>query len=132
MVAIALNLVQVEVGFFVAATVIVLLRQITPREAYDAIDWPIIVMLGSLIPVGEALKDTGAAKMMADGLTMLASLIAGILRGRADPCGVDAGDANAAPCGGGAGDGADRCGGGKKSRSWAGRLPDGGGVRRSL
>jgi di/tricarboxylate transporter len=72
MLAIALNLVQVEVGFFIAATVVVLLRQITPREAYDAIDWPIIVMLGSLIPVGEALKDTGAAKIMADGLTVLA------------------------------------------------------------
>lgn len=73
MLAIALNLVQVEVGFFIAATVVVLLRQITPREAYDAIDWPIIVMLGSLIPVGEALKDTGAAKIMADGLTVLAA-----------------------------------------------------------
>jgi len=30
-------------------------------------------MLGCLIPVGEALKDTGATKIMADGLTMLAS-----------------------------------------------------------
>ena len=54
-----------EVGFFVAATLIVLLRLITPREAYDAVEWPIIVMLGCLIPVGEALKDTGAAE--ADG-----------------------------------------------------------------
>ena len=64
---------QVEVGFFIAATVIVLLRQITPREAYDSIDWPVIVMLGCLIPVGEALKDTGATKLMADGLTALAA-----------------------------------------------------------
>ncbi len=64
---------QVEVGFFIAATVVVLLRQITPREAYDSIDWPIIVMLGSLIPVGEALKDTGATNILAEGLTMLAS-----------------------------------------------------------
>jgi di/tricarboxylate transporter len=73
MIVIALGAVQVEVGFFVAATLIVLLRQITPREAYDAVDWPIIVMLGCLIPVGEALKDTGAAKLMADGLTVLAA-----------------------------------------------------------
>jgi di/tricarboxylate transporter len=73
MVAIAIGLVQVEVGFFVAATVIVLLRLITARQAYDAIEWPIIVMLGCLIPVGEALKDTGAASLMADGLTLLAA-----------------------------------------------------------
>jgi di/tricarboxylate transporter len=73
MVAMALHAVEVEVGFFVAATLIVLLRLITPREAYDAVEWPIIVMLGCLIPVGEALKDTGAAKLMADGLTLLAA-----------------------------------------------------------
>ena len=73
MIAIATGVVQVEVGFFVAATLIVLLRQITPREAYDAVDWPIIVMLGCLIPVGEALKDTGAAKLLADGLTVIAA-----------------------------------------------------------
>jgi di/tricarboxylate transporter len=73
MVAMALHAVEVEVGFFVAATLIVLLRLITPREAYDAVEWPIIVMLGCLIPVGEALKDTGAAKLMADGLTIFAA-----------------------------------------------------------
>jgi len=79
MFAMALGAVEVEVGFFVAATLIVLLRLITPREAYDAVEWPIIVMLGCLIPVGEALKDTGAAKLMADGLTLLAAQLPGYL-----------------------------------------------------
>ena len=73
MIAIATGVVAVEVGFFVAATLIVLLRLVTPREAYDAVEWPIIVMLGCLIPVGEALKDTGAAGLMADGLTVIAA-----------------------------------------------------------
>ena len=73
LIAIATGVVEVEVGFFVAATLIVLLRLATPREAYDAVEWPIIVMLGCLIPVGEALKDTGAAGLMADGLTVLAA-----------------------------------------------------------
>ena len=73
MFAMAMGAVEVEVGFFVAATLIVLLRLITAREAYNAVEWPIIVMLGCLIPVGEALNDTGAAKLMADGLTVLAT-----------------------------------------------------------
>jgi di/tricarboxylate transporter len=73
MIAIAIGAVQVEVGFFVAATLIVLLRLVTPREAYDAVEWPIIVMLGCLIPVGEALKETGAAGLLADGLTVIAA-----------------------------------------------------------
>jgi di/tricarboxylate transporter len=73
MLAIAVGVVEVEVGFFIAATLIVLLRLITPREAYDAVEWPIIVMLGCLIPVGEALKDTGTAGLLAGGLTVVAA-----------------------------------------------------------
>jgi di/tricarboxylate transporter len=79
MIAIAIGAVDVEVGFFVAATLIVLLRLVTPREAYDAVDWPIIVMLGCLIPVGEALKDTGAAALLANGLTVLAGQLPSVL-----------------------------------------------------
>ncbi len=72
MIAIAIGWVPPEVGFFIAAVLMVLFRLTTPREAYDSIEWPIIVMLGCLIPVGEALKDTGAAGLLADGLTVLA------------------------------------------------------------
>jgi di/tricarboxylate transporter len=75
--AIGLRLVEVEVGFFIAATVVLLLRLVSVKEAYDAIDWPVIVMLGCLIPVGEALKETGAAGLMADGLTVLAGHLPG-------------------------------------------------------
>ncbi len=77
--AIGLGFVPVEVGLFVAATLTVLLRLISLREAYDAIDWPIIIMLGCLIPVGEALKDTGTADLLATGLTALASHLPGML-----------------------------------------------------
>ena len=76
---VAFKVLQVEVGFFVAATLIVLLRSIPVREAYDAIEWPIIVMLACLIPVGESLHDTGAANLLADGLTVLASHLPGAL-----------------------------------------------------
>ena len=79
MVAVGTQAVPAEVGFFVAATLILLLRLITVREAYDAIDWPIIVMLGCLIPVGEALRDTGAATLLANGLTVIAAHLSGPL-----------------------------------------------------
>jgi di/tricarboxylate transporter len=79
MTVIGTRLVPVEVGFFVAATLVLLLRLITVREAYDAIDWPVIVMLGCLIPVGESLKDTGTATLLADGLTVLAAHLSGTL-----------------------------------------------------
>jgi len=76
---IAMHWVRVEVGFFAAATVTVLLRQVTVREAYDAIDWPVIVMLGCLIPVGEALQHTGTAALLGDGLTTVAAHLSGTL-----------------------------------------------------
>ncbi len=76
---VAFRVLDVEVAFFVAATAVVLLRVIPVREAYEAIDWPIIVMLGCLIPVGESLKETGAANLMADGLTVLASHLSATL-----------------------------------------------------
>jgi len=41
------------------------------RELYDGIDWSVIVLLGSLIPVGGALQSTGATTLIADGLVDL-------------------------------------------------------------
>ncbi|HEX4236040.1 MAG TPA: SLC13 family permease [Caldimonas sp.] len=63
-----IGVITVEVAFFGAAVLTVLLRQVSLKEAYHAIEWPVIVMLGCLIPVGEALKDTGAATLVADAL----------------------------------------------------------------
>lgn len=75
LVAIGLGLVPVEVGFFLAAGLMMLFALVTPREAYDSIEWPIIVMLGCLIPVGAALKDTGVTGIMAHYLTIIASMM---------------------------------------------------------
>ena len=41
------------------------------REIYEAIDWPIIVLLGALIPVGRAMETTGGAQTLADLLLQL-------------------------------------------------------------
>jgi di/tricarboxylate transporter len=73
----AMKLLPVEVAFFIAAVLVVVLRLLTPREAYDAIDWPIIVMLGALIPVGESLEATGAADLVGRGLTSVAGGMSG-------------------------------------------------------
>ena len=35
-------------------------RALPLREAYDAVEWPILVMLGALIPVSDSLRTTGA------------------------------------------------------------------------
>ncbi len=50
-----------------AVVVIYLLAGIVPlREVYDEIEWPVIVLLGSLIPLGTALEETGGTALIAD------------------------------------------------------------------
>ncbi len=49
-----------------AALGMVLFGVMPVREVYDGIDWPVIVLLGALIPVGGALNNSGAAKLIAD------------------------------------------------------------------
>jgi di/tricarboxylate transporter len=43
------------------------------REAYQRIQWPIIVMLGALIPVSDALRTTGATELIAHFLSATAA-----------------------------------------------------------
>ena len=38
------------------------------REVYDSIEWPVIVLLGSMIPIGSALQDTGGTALIAQGI----------------------------------------------------------------
>jgi di/tricarboxylate transporter len=75
----SLQIVPVQIAFFVGAVAVVLLRSISVKAAYDAIDWPIIVMLGCVIPVGESLKETGATELMAGVLTSVAAQLPGTL-----------------------------------------------------
>ncbi|MFW5941789.1 MAG: SLC13 family permease [Chloroflexota bacterium] len=62
----ALGLVAVQVAFIAAAVAMIMARLLTLSEAYESIDWPIIVLLGAMIPVGQALESTGGADVIAD------------------------------------------------------------------
>ena len=56
-----------------AALLMVLLMIVPPREIYESIDWPVIVLLGAMIPVGEALETTGATQLIAAGILSVAA-----------------------------------------------------------
>ncbi|WP_027133875.1 SLC13 family permease [Geminicoccus roseus] len=71
----ALGLVPVAIAFFAAAGFMVLSGSLTLREAYDSVEWPILVMLGALIPVSSAIHTTGGTELIAGWLSMGASLL---------------------------------------------------------
>ena len=62
----AFSLAPTAVCFLGAVVALILSRCIRLGEAYDAIDWPIVVLLGAMLPVGGALESTGTTKLLAD------------------------------------------------------------------
>jgi di/tricarboxylate transporter len=71
----ALGLVPVAMAFFGAAALIMLSGALPVREAYDHIEWPILVMIGCLIPVSDALRTTGGTDLIATWLSGTASVL---------------------------------------------------------
>jgi di/tricarboxylate transporter len=70
--AIASGRVDAAVALAAAVVLYTMLEFLTPKELYEAIDWPVIVLLGAMIPVGGALQATGAAALLAGWLVGLA------------------------------------------------------------
>ncbi len=68
----ATGVLSIQIAFTAAALVMVLTGFISLREIYDSIDWPVIVLLGAMIPVSGALETTGGAKLVADGILIMA------------------------------------------------------------
>ncbi len=71
MLLMALGIVPVAIAFFGAAVAILLIRALTLREAYEVIEWPLLIMLGALIPVSDALRTTGSTDLIAGWLSFL-------------------------------------------------------------
>ncbi|MEO1292604.1 MAG: SLC13 family permease, partial [Pseudomonadota bacterium] len=42
------------------------------RELYDGVDWPVIILLGAMFPIGTALESTGGTETIAQGIVSLA------------------------------------------------------------
>ena len=61
-----LGLLSIHIAFITAAACMILTKILSLREAYESVDWPIIVLLASLIPVGSALETSGGAESIAN------------------------------------------------------------------
>jgi len=63
--AAAFRVVSAEIAFVAAAVAIALLGLLSLGEIYAAVEWPILIMIGALIPIGEAVKSTGTTDLLA-------------------------------------------------------------------
>lgn len=61
----ALGLLPASISFSIGVLVLMAFKTIPMRIVYESIDWPVIVLLSTLIPVAAAMESTGTADMIA-------------------------------------------------------------------
>ncbi|MEM6454654.1 MAG: SLC13 family permease, partial [Acidobacteriota bacterium] len=71
----AMGWMSAAVAFTLAGLLMVLTRLLRLEDAYRAIDMPIVVLLGAMIPVGRAFETTGGATQLAELLVSTASVL---------------------------------------------------------
>jgi di/tricarboxylate transporter len=59
------GLVALPLALALAAGLMVVLNIVPPRDIYDSVDWPVIVLLGAMIPIGQAMETTGVTHLIA-------------------------------------------------------------------
>jgi di/tricarboxylate transporter len=66
--AAVLDVLPIHVAFLTAVVALILTRVIRLDEAYAAVDWPVIVLLGAMLPVGGAVASTGGTALVAQAI----------------------------------------------------------------
>ncbi|WP_116473087.1 SLC13 family permease [Zobellella maritima] len=61
----ALGILPAAIAFAAGVLAYVALKLVPLRSVYSAIDWPVIMLLGAMLPVADALASTGTADMLA-------------------------------------------------------------------
>ncbi len=69
------GILPVQISFASAALILVISKVLTPKEFYEAIEWPTIIMLGSLFALGAGLQSSGASDTIAAQLMKISSFV---------------------------------------------------------
>ena len=72
--AASFDLIYLPVALGCVAALFVILDIVPLREVYDHIEWPVVVLLGSMLPLGAALETSG-------GTALIAANIVGLTQG---------------------------------------------------
>lgn len=67
-VAAAFELVSLPIAFTLGLMGMLAARVLSPREVYEHVQWPVVVLLAAMIPLGDALETTGATRAVAEAI----------------------------------------------------------------
>jgi di/tricarboxylate transporter len=70
-IAASLGILYLPIALGIVAVGYVLLKILPLSEIYDHIEWPVVVLLGSMIPLGAALDSSGGTELIANSLVAL-------------------------------------------------------------
>lgn len=68
----AFNILPVQIALSLAVLGVIVTKVIPLREIYSHVDWPVIVLIGALLPVGDAFESTGATGLITNALLSVA------------------------------------------------------------
>ncbi|MBT8080343.1 MAG: SLC13 family permease [Gammaproteobacteria bacterium] len=71
--AASFGIVYLPVALGCVAAAYVALNVVPIRDVYDSVEWPVIVLLGCMIPIGAALQATGSTSLIVDGIVGVSS-----------------------------------------------------------
>ncbi|SFR37500.1 Di-and tricarboxylate transporter [Halogeometricum rufum] len=64
----ALGVLPIAVAALAGVVAMIVTGVLSPNEAYDAVNWNVVFLLAGIVPLGIALRETGAAALVADGV----------------------------------------------------------------
>lgn len=68
-----LGVISLTIALAVLCLFFIVFRIVPLRELYTSIEWPVIVLLGSMIPIGQALEASGGTALIAQEILNLAA-----------------------------------------------------------
>ncbi len=72
-IAASFGIVYLPIALGCVVAVMALANIVPLREIYHSIEWPVIVLLGCMIPIGSALQTTGSTSLIANGIVDLSA-----------------------------------------------------------
>jgi di/tricarboxylate transporter len=69
----SLGLVYLPVALAGAVVLLVVTKVVPLRQLYESVEWPVIVLLGSMIPIGVALEASGGTALIAETIIDVAA-----------------------------------------------------------
>jgi di/tricarboxylate transporter len=70
-IAALVEIVPLAVAVLIGAVLAFITRCVTPDEAYRAVEWKALILIGSMLAVGTAMEQTGAAAFLAEQIANL-------------------------------------------------------------